>query len=235
MPAWLLIAGSELTLLRRSAFAVTMAAVLPTAFGVLIVWAEADTRRAGVDTAAGLLVVSLLTLTTYVSGTTTLAARRQQFVLKRLRASGASDLTIMTGVLTPTALLTVLQATLLAGIVAIAGGPMPQRPGQVLLALGAGIVVAGILAAVTAAFTPAPELAQLTTSPIGSAFLGGALWAAPIPSDDVGRALLALPGAAVLQLARTDGLDGPALLALILVAAVGTPVAVRAFGWDPRR
>ncbi|GGN49689.1 ABC-2 type transport system permease protein [Actinoplanes campanulatus] len=237
MRAWLLIAGAEFTMLRRSAFTLSMGAVLPLALGGLILLAEADTGRAGPGTAAGLLLVTLVTLTAYVSGTTTLASRRQQNVLRRLRGSGASDAAILTAVLTPPAVLTLAQALLLSVALDLRG----IRPGPLLPAVLAGVVTACALAALTAAFTSAPELAQLTTTPIALAFLGGALWVARTPPAGVDRAMLLLPGAAITQLTRiawrVPGADGsPVAVALLLVTAVAAvAAATRVFVWDPRR
>lgn len=231
-PRWLLIAAAELTLLRRSPFTLTMAAALPTALGLLIVWAENATARAGWASAAGLLLVTLITFTAYVSGTTLLAARRQQFALKRLRHSGASDLAIVAAVLAPPALLTLLQATLLLALVTAIDGFPPIAPGPLLLALAAGTAVACVLAVATAAVTPTPETAQLTTTPIALAFAGGALWSIRFPPGETPWYALPLPGAAITELTRTA--SRPALAALLLLAALVTPVAVRAFVWDPR-
>ncbi|OJF09886.1 ABC transporter permease [Couchioplanes caeruleus] len=239
--AWLLITGAELRSLRRSAFAVVMAAVLPFAIGLLIIWAEGDTGKAGRGGSVGLLLVTLLVFTAYVPGTTALAARRQQLVLKRLRTSGAPDLAVIAGVLTPYALLTVLQSLVLFGIVVVADGPPSLRPLPLLAALGAGIAVACVMAVATAAYTSSPELAQLTTTPIALAFVGGGFWALTIPAAEVGAKMLALPGVGVTQLTRIgwheaepSGSAG-ALAALVLLAAVVTPVAVRVFSWDSRR
>ena len=231
--AWLLIAGAELTLLRRSPFTLTMAAALPTALGVLIIWAENDTARTGWASAAGLLLVTLMTFTAYGSGTTLLAARRQQFVLKRLRHSGATDLAIVAGILVPPTLLTLLQAALLFGLVTAIDGFPPVSAGPLLLATVTGTVAACVLAVATAAFTPTPETAQLTTTPIGLAFAGGAFWAIHFPPGELPWYALSLPGAAITELTRTGSLI--ALSALLALIAVVTPVAVRVFTWDPRR
>ncbi|MCU7723901.1 ABC transporter permease [Actinoplanes sp. KI2] len=237
MRAWLLLAGAEFTMLRRSAFTLSMGAVLPLALGGLILWAEADTGRAGPGTAAGLLLVTLITLTAYVSGTTTLASRRQQNVLRRLRGSGASDPAILAAALTPPAALTLAQALLLSVALDLRG----VRHGPLLLAVLAGILVACALAALTAAFTSAPELAQLTTTPIALAFLGGALWAARTPPAEVGWAMTLLPGAAITQLTRiawrVPGSGGSLIaVALLLGTAVAAvAVATRVFRWDLRR
>lgn len=239
--AWLLIAGTEVTLLRRSGFALVFGVVLPVALGLSILWAEADTGRAGQGAGVGLVLVTLMTLTAYVSATTTLAARRQQSVLRCLRHSGASDLAILLGSLVPSALLTLAQTAMLLGVVAAADGLGRVKPVPLLLAIVAGTAVACALAALTAAFTSAPELAQLTTTPIALAFLGGALWTARVPPDEVSWSMLALPGAAVTQLARLawqmPGAAGqlPAVLSLTLTAVAAAAIASRVFIWDLRR
>lgn len=228
-------------MLRRSASAVTMAAIVPTTIGLLIVWAEADTGQASWGAAAGLLLITLTTLTAYAAGTTTLAARRQQCALKRLRLSGASDTAIIAGILAPLALLTILQILLLIGVIAVAEGLPPIRPALLLVAVGTATTTACVLAIATATFTPAPELAQLTTSPIALAIVGGGLWAARTPPADVAWQTLALPGVSITQLTRLawhePGATRPAeaIIALMILIVVVTPVAVRAFTWDPRR
>jgi ABC-2 type transport system permease protein len=239
-PRWALIAGAELRMLRRSVPAVAMGAVLPAALGLLIVWAEHDTGRAGRGTATGLQLTVLLALTTYVTGTTTLVSRRVQSVLKRLRTSGASDAAVLTGILLPSGSLMVLQAV----IVFVAGGAwLPGPVWAPLTAVGAGILVAGLFAVVTARWTPAPELAQLTTTPLALTFLGGAFWVARTPATDVTWWMLSLPGAAVTQLARLGGNEPgmttagglAATAALLILAAAVAPLAVRALRWDPRQ
>jgi ABC-2 type transport system permease protein len=234
MRAFLLIARAEARLLWRSAFSVTMAAALPTAIGLLIVWAEGDTGKAGWGGAAGLLLVTLMALTAYTAGTTTLAARRQQFVLKRLRLSGASDSAIIAGTLAPLAVLTVVQTGVLFAALAAAGGLPSIAVTPLLAAVGAGTLAACVLAVATAAVTPVPEVAQLTTGPIALAFIGGGLWAVRSPPGALPWPALALPGAAVTELTR-DARPLAAVTALLLLTAVVTPVAVRAFHWDPRR
>jgi len=238
-PAWALIAEAELRMLTRSAPAVVMGAVLPAALGLLIVWAERDTGQAGRGTATGLQLTVLLALTAYGAGTTTLVSRRTQAVLKRLRTSGASDAAVLTGILLPSALLMVLQTVI---VVLAGGGRLPGHAWAPAVAVVAGIVVAGLFAVVTSGWTASPELAQLTTSPLALAFLGGAFWAARTPAAEVEWWMFALPGASVTQLARlgwdepgmttADGLAATAVL-LILVAAV-TPFVTRAMRWDPR-
>jgi ABC-type multidrug transport system permease subunit len=240
-PAWLLIAGAEVTLLRRNALTLALGVVLPVALGLLILWAEADTGRAGQGAAVGLMLATLLTLTAHVSATTTLAARRQQSVLRRLRLSGASDLAILAGTVSPSAILTVAQTVVLLAVVGVVGGLDRVAAVPLLLAVVAGTAVACALATLTAAFTSAPELAQLTTTPFGLAFLGGALWAVQTPPGEVTWPMLTLPGAAVIQLARiawhvpgSGGLPA-AVVPLALWALAATVVACRVFTWDLRR
>lgn len=241
VPAWLLIAAAELSQLRRSPSSLITAVVLPTAVGLLIVWAEEDTGKGGWGASAGLLLVTLMTFTGYVAGTTTLAARRQQVVLKRLRLAGVRDTSIVAGVLAPLALVTFVQTTVLFGVVVVVDGYPTVSPVPLLAAVGAGTTAVCVLAVMTAAFTPTPETAQLTTGPIALALCGGAFWAVGRPPGDVTWAMLALPGVSVTHLARVGwhepgatGVAG-AVAALVLLTVVITPVAVRCFGWDPRR
>ncbi|GID90892.1 hypothetical protein ACFQFC_37115 [Amorphoplanes digitatis] len=235
--AVLLIAGAELRMLTRSVPAMVLAGVLPTALGALLVWAESDTGKAGDGATAALVVVTLMALTAYTAGTTALASRRQQFVLKRLRLSGARDTAIIAGVLAPAVVLTLLQAALLFTIVAVAGAPAPSRPAAPVLALAAGTVLAGVLAVGTAAFTSGPEYAQFTTVPLALAIVGGGYRVAVAPPGDVGAALLALPGASVAQLTRS-GWEAvpvlPATVALVLLLVLAAPPALRLFRWQPR-
>lgn len=239
--AWLWIAGAELRMLWRSPLTVVLAAVLPTALAALIVWAEGDTGRAGWGAAAGLLLVTVIAFTGYVAGTTALVVRRQQSVLKRLRGSGASDLAIIAGSMAPFALLALAQSVLLFGIVVVAGDAAPASPWLLAGAAGAGTALACVLAVASAAFTSAPELAQVTTTPVGLAMVGGGFWAASTPTGDVTAGMLAVPGVAVTQLVRLgwrgaapSELTGAAV-ALALLILVATPLAVRAFRWDLRR
>jgi ABC-2 type transport system permease protein len=239
IPAWALIAGAEVRMLIRSVPAVVMGVVLPAALGLLIVWAEHDTGRAGRGAATGLQLTVLLTFTAYTVGTTTLVSRRSQSVLKRLRTSGASDVAVLTGILLPAVLLMLLQT---AVVVAAGGGRLPGRLWAPVAALVAGALVAGLFAVFTSGWTAAPELAQLTTTPLSLAFLGGAFWAARTPAAEVDWWMLALPGAPVTQLTRL-GWDEPGLTtadglvaaaALLILAVAVTPLAVRAARWDPR-
>ena len=230
--------GAELRLLARSPYAIVMAGVVPAALGLLIVWAEQDSGQAGPGGSAGLVLVSLMAFTAYTGGTTTLSARRRQFVLKRLRTSGLPDAAVLAAALVPMVLLTLAQAAVLAGIMIGAGQP-PGRPWLLVLAALAGTVAGGVLAVPTATVTSAPEWAQLTTGPIALAFFGGGLWAAQTPAAEVTWWMLAVPGVPVTQIARAAWDGGPgvsaAVTALVLLSAVVAPFAVRTFAWDPRR
>jgi ABC-2 type transport system permease protein len=201
------------------------------------VWAESDTGKAGDGATAALVVVTLLALTGYTAGTTALVSRRQQFVLKRLRLSGARDSVIIAGVLAPAVVLTLLQAALLFAIAVLGGAPAPARPLGPALALLAGTALAAVLAAGTAAFTSAPEYAQFTTVPLTLAIGGAGYWVAVRPAGEAGTALLALPGAPVAQLTRSGWEAAPvlpAVAALALLLVLTAPLALRLFRWQPR-
>ena len=232
------LAVAELRLLARSPYAIVMAGVLPAALGLLIVWAEQDSGQAGPGGAGALVLVSLVAFTAYTGGTTTLAARRRQFVLKRLRTSGLPDAAVLAAALIPMFLLTLAQTAVLTGVLIGAGQP-PDRPWLLVAAALAGTLAGCVLAVPTATVTSSPEWAQLTTGPIALAFFGGALWAAQTPPAQVTWWMLAVPGVPVTQLARAAWGGGPgvpaAVAALVVLSAVVAPLAVRTFAWDPRR
>ncbi|MGX6606135.1 ABC transporter permease [Micromonosporaceae bacterium Da 78-11] len=232
------LAAAEFRLLVRSPFAIVMAGVVPTMLGFLIVWAEQDSRKAGWGGAAGLLLATLVAFTAYTGGTTALAARRQQFVLKRLRVSGVRDTAILASVLAPVAVLTLVQAVVLFGILATAGH-RPAQPGFLTVAALAGTAAGGALAVATAVVTSTPELAQITTSPIALAFCGGGLWAVRTPPAEITWSMLAVPGVPITQLTRSAWDGGPdmipSVVAVLVLTVVATPIAVRLFVWDPRR
>ena len=229
--------GAELRLLARSPYAIVMAGVLPAALALLVLWAESDTGKVGWGATAGIMLVSLVAFTAYTGGTTALAARRRQFVLKRLRTSGLPDAAVLAGVLAPLFLVTLAQAVVLVGIMTAAGHRPPQ-PWPLAVAALAGAGPGCVLAVATATVTSGPEVAQLTTTPIALAFFGGGMWVAMTPAADVSWAMLAVPGVPVAHIARAAWDDGSIPVAavaalVVLMIAVG-PAAVRTFTWDPR-
>ena len=103
---------------------------------------------------------------------TVYATRRQELVLKRLRAGLPSDWTIISGAAIGALVIFVVQAVMLAAYgVSVLNLPVPQNPLSILLAL---LVVGALMATVSAvmsAVTRSAESAMLTTLPTMALFL----------------------------------------------------------------
>jgi ABC-2 type transport system permease protein len=192
--------------------------------------------------------VAIVLLSCYVPAATTLAARRESLMLKRLRAGELSGPEILTGLLAPLAAVTLGQVVIFVVVAVSAGAGPPDRPllaiaalpGAVLGALGAGVL--------TSVVTATPERAQLTTIPLCVAAFGAALLVPTVSGDGVRLALLAVPLVAAADLfgrAWGGGLELHGQFAdLPLVqfelgmtafwAVVFVLLARRWFRWEPR-
>ena len=238
MKPWVLLAVAELKLTFRSPLVAATAVFAPLAMGMLLL----GNRELGGAGVVSLQLIALLGFTPYAGATTTLAARRQQLVLKRLRTSPASDGEIVAGLLLPLALLVVAQAAILVATTIAVTDSWPHTWWPLVLAVVGGTVLVTGLAFITAAFTGTPELAQVTTLPVFLALIAGGLWTGSTPPDEVTWLMVAVPGGAVAQLVQLgwDGADlsvatvVPSLVAMALTGAGAAYLAGRVFRWQPR-
>ncbi|WP_305788222.1 ABC transporter permease [Symbioplanes lichenis] len=213
------------------------AVLSPVALGAGWLLLSERTGRGTDGDAAGMLLIFVLSFVTYAGATTALAARRADLVLIRLRATALPTAGIVLGLVAPFLLVSVVQLGLLAAVAPAAGTSAPQRWWPLVFAFAFGTLVAVALAFATAAFTSAPELAQLTTTPGVLAFAGGAFALLNLP--DAGWPLLIVPGAALTELTRAawtgDAPVWPAVLTLVVTAAATLLLTARVFRWEPRR
>jgi ABC-2 type transport system permease protein len=247
---------AEGVLLRRNRVALLNALVLPAA---LAGWLKASGLDAGVSRAMGAaMLVTWLTafallLPVYYNLVTALVARREQLVLKRLRAGESTDAEILAGTAAPAVAVAWIQVAVAAvAAVAVFGMNRPANALLVLAALILGTAVFVLLAAVTAAVTRTVEMAQLTTTPVLmlSFAFGGLLFPLPGPLRSLGQALpltrvldllrlgltgTAAPGGGHLGLAATFGAAAVPVLVLAAWLAAGGWAARRWFRWEPRR
>lgn len=245
VPAWAVLACAELVLLRRSALVALTAIAVPIGLGISWVFLTGNSgAEADYGSAAAMQLLFLLACTPYMAGTTALAARRQHAVLKRWRTSGASNADLIIGLLSPYALLVVVQAVLLLTVTAVVGHDAPAQWWPLTVGVLGGTLMAGALAFATAAFTRTPELAQFTTLPVFLALFGGGMWVTMTRPDEVTWPMLAVPGAAVAQLVRT-GWNGtapgqlfdqtwPSIVVLLALTALSVALAFRVFRWESR-
>lgn len=184
------------------------------------------------------LLGMLMTLTGMNQAAVTLSARRDQLILKRMRATGLSDGSILGGeVLNITAQSTLLAVTITLTLFLTGAIPAPGNPAMFVLFVVAGSAVLALLGVAYTAAISRAEIAAVMTMPF---FL-----LAGVGSGGFGPLGEMLPGWAQTALgllpssAMVDALAGtgyaPAALNLTVWAVVAL-VAIRLwFRWEPRR
>lgn len=242
----------ELLLLKRNMTATMMSVVTPLGLGILIISGDYETE-AGVTKVAG-VVALLAVFCIHHHLATAYAARRQEMVLKRMRAGIPADGTILVGVASATVIVFLVQAVLLMGYgMLVLDLPMPANPLIILVAM---LLVAAVLAAfgaLVSAVTRSSEAAMLTTMPTMIIFLvapGVMLPLGELPPA-VENVAMALPmgpftevlrvgwlghelGGAPMSFAASTAHALPwlgVLAAWLLVTAVATK---KYFRWEPR-
>jgi ABC-2 type transport system permease protein len=190
----------------------------------------------------------------YYNLVTTFVARREDLVLKRLRAGELTDGEILTGIASPMIVVAVGQILLfvLAGAVLL-GLPAPVNIPVLLLGALGGVAVFVLLAAVSAGFTKTTETAQITTLPVLLACMIGSGLLVPLDGlpATLTSVLRMLPLSPVIDLMRlgwlgSAGADAPADFTGVLAAAplpaailgawmvFGAVTVRRRFRWEPR-
>jgi ABC-2 type transport system permease protein len=250
-PRILALARAEAVLLRRNPSGLAGALVGPALLAMMpLVNSVPGTE--GIPGTGALLMIGLitftLTLSVYYNLVTALVARREEFVLKRLRTGEISDAEIIAGTAAPGVAIAWGQIALglLIGVLLLDLG-WPADPAWLLVALlgvVAGTALCVLLAAAVTTLTSTVEMAQLTASPLlilSLVFSGASLPVADLP-EPLSRIAQGLPLTPVVDLIRF-GLTGTAsiqdvvLPVLVLGAwfAVGAWIVHRWFRWEPRR
>jgi ABC-2 type transport system permease protein len=245
---WSLARAEVLLLLRNRTTLFNALAIAPATVGFLA-WVGAgafpDTPGVDQETATFLLpslAAIALVFVVYYNLTTTLVARREELVLKRLLTGQASAGEIVAACATPAVLVVVGQLVL--GTVAIGvwfGLPAVANPLWLLLAVVGGVVVFVLLAVVSSGLTRTVESAQLTTLPV--IMLTMALSGFTVPLDllpDVVGTVASwtpmYPVVALLEAGFGSGAGvGQPLLCLALWIVVGLAASRRWMRWEPRR
>jgi len=168
-----------------------------------------------------------------------LSTRRQDGILKRLRATPLPAWVYFIGLLTHCVMVSIIDVALIIGIGRLYGVPMPTHWAALLvtLVLGAasfcalGVAVASLIRNAEAA----PAVVQFVLFPL--VFVSGTYF--PIHSSVLNRIAGALPvrpfnEALLGPFAQHTGFDWPHLAVLLAWGVIGALVAVRRFRWDPR-
>jgi ABC-2 type transport system permease protein len=168
-----------------------------------------------------------------------LATRRQNGILKRLRATPLPAWVYFIGLLAHCVMVSIVEVALIIGIGRLYGVPLPTHWAAILatLVLGAasfcalGVAVASLIRNSEAA----PAVVQFVLFPL--VFVSGTYF--PIHSGVLNHIADVLPvrpfnQALLGPFAQHTGFDWPHLAVLLAWGVIGAAVAIRRFRWDPR-
>ncbi|MEU4644707.1 ABC transporter permease [Micromonospora sp. NPDC023814] len=243
----------ELLALRRNWTATAMSACSPLIIAILLVSSYAGQTVPGVRRVVSVTTLVMVFLVHHHL-TTVYASRRQELVLKRLRAGLASDRTILLGTASSTILMFLAQFVVLACYaVAVLGLPAPTNPLVIAVALLLGSAIMAAFSAALSAVTRTSEAAMLTTLPTVVIFLAtpGAMLPLGALPESLERVLWFLPSGPFTEMMRVGWLahtdEGqalalaetfvavlPSLGVLLAWLVVSLLVARRYFRWEPR-
>jgi ABC-2 type transport system permease protein len=230
----------ELLALRRDRTATAVSVITPLAIAIAMVsgyeGSAGSERMATVLALVVVIVVHHHVITVY-------ASRRQELVLKRLRAGLPSDPVILIGAAAGTVAVFLVQAALIVayGLVFL-DLPAPHNPLFILFALVLAAAVMAAFSAALSAVTRSSEAAMLTSLPTVGLFLATPgvlvpLGDYPAGVEAVAKYLPLGPFTEVIRDAWTGGelLDMVASLGVLAVwLALAALLARDVFRWEPR-
>lgn len=237
----LYIARSELVQIFRNRLVLVTGLLIPVVVSGFFVYRHeifADAASLGYIAATVLFTVMAFGL--YTTAVTTLASRRQNLFLKRLRSTAAGDIEILTGLVLP---ITVIALVQVAAILAVFG-VVATAPAQIPLLVAAILATTAMmlaLALATAGVTNSPEHAQVTTLPISLSVIAVASWVGIAGTKDLALLKRLVPGGSATEVVVNawNGcvpvVDSLPLLAFTLGWVVlAVALARRFFRWEPR-
>ena len=236
------IALSELIQIFRNRLVLVTSFVMPVAVSAFFIY-QHDTFAAvgSLGYIAAIVMFTVGAFGLYTTAVTTLAARRQNLFLKRLRSTAAGDPSILTGLLLPLTVIALVQVAAIMTVFAVGTG----RPANVLLlavAVLATLVMMIGLSLATAGLTNSPEHAQVTTLPVSLGVIAVASWVGITGTEDLTLVKRLIPGGSATELVLNAWMGGVAVCdSLILLAptlswvVIAVALAQRMFRWEPRR
>ncbi|ROO63300.1 ABC-2 type transport system permease protein [Micromonospora sp. Llam0] len=236
------IAVSELTQIFRNRLVLVTSLIMPIVVsGYFIYQHESFAALGSLGYIAGVVVFTVGAFGLYATTVTTLASRRQNLFLKRLRSTTASDPQILAGLLTPATVIALVQVTGILTVLAVVTGQPANIPLLAAAVVATTIMLIG-LGLATAGLTNSPEHAQVTTLPVSLGIIAVMSWVGIGGTEDLTLLKRLLPGGAATELvvdAWNGGVavtDSLALLAPTLGwVVVAVALAARLFRWEPRR
>jgi ABC-2 type transport system permease protein len=236
------IALGELIQIFRNRLVLVTSLIMPTVVSAYFIRQHevfADLGSLGYIAAVVVFTVGAFGL--YTTTVTTLASRRQNLFLKRLRSTPAGDASILSGLMLPVTVLSLVQVVaILIALATVADAPanVPLLAAAVLstviMMLGLGLATAGL--------TNSPEHAQVTTLPVSLGTIAVASWVGIAGTEELTLLKRLLPGGSATELVVNAWNGGvPVADSLLLLAptlswvVVAIALASRLFRWEPRR
>lgn len=238
----LAIARSEISQIFRNRLVLVTGLVIPIVVGGYFVYQhEVFSNLGSLGYIAAIVTFTVMAFGLYTTAVTTLASRRQNLFLKRLRSTAAGDASILTGLVLPATVIALLQAVAILVVLAWVTTEPAHIPLLAVAVLATAAMMVG-LALATAGLTNSPEHAQVTTLPVSLSVIAVATWVGITGTEGPTLLKRLLPGGSATEL-MVNAWNGGATLAgsLSLLAAtlgwvaVAVALASRLFRWEPRR
>lgn len=232
------VAKSEFIQILRDPLVLVMATIIPLGISALLYWSLDG--AGGIPIIASMVMAVVPSFVVYASTTTTLASRRQNLFLKRMRSTALSDPAILVGLSLVLIALSAVQTTVILVVLGVLETG-PSSPLHVAIALFLVHAMFFGFALATAGITSSPDNAQITVLPITMGVAGVAVWVATTGVEELSGLKLSLPGGAAAELVVQAWTDGPTmeLTMLLLPTALWALIAFVAarflFKWEPRR
>jgi ABC-2 type transport system permease protein len=236
------IARSEMIQIFRNRLVLVTGLVIPVAAsGYFVYQHEVFSDLGSLGYIAAIVMFTVLAFGLYITAVTTLASRRQNLFLKRLRSTAAGDVDILAGLVLPVTVISLIQAVAILTVLGVVATGPAQIP-LLAVAILATTAMLVALALATAGLTNSPEHAQVTTLPVSLSVIAVASWVGIAGTEDLALLKRLLPGGAATELVVNAWNGGvpladslpllPITMAWVLVAVA---LAVRLFRWEPRR
>ncbi|MFK0247919.1 ABC transporter permease [Amycolatopsis azurea] len=236
------IARSELIQIFRNRSVLITSFVMPLAISAFFVYQHDLFAKIGsLGYVAAIVMFTVCAFGLYTSSVTTLASRRQNLFLKRLRSTAAGDSSILIGLVLPVTVISLVQVAVIMSVLGVVAGT-PANVALLVVAVLATVAMMIGLGLATAGLTNSPEHAQVTTLPVSLGVIAVASWVGLSGTDDLALLKRLLPGGSATELAVNAWNGGVAVgdsllllaptLAWVVVAVV---LASRMFRWEPRR
>ncbi|HEX6344968.1 ABC transporter permease [Umezawaea sp.] len=236
------IALSELAQIFRNRSVLITSFVMPIAVSAFFIHQHDVFAEIGsLGYIAAIVMFTVCAFGLYASSVTTLAARRQNLFLKRLRSTAAGDAEILTGLVLPVVVIALVQVTAIMAVLAAVTTAPDNVPLLVAAVLATAVMMVG-LGLATAGLTNSPEHAQVTTLPVCLGVVAVASWVGISGTEDFTLLKRLLPGGSATELVVNAWNGGVAVTDSLLLLAptlawvvVAATLAARLFRWEPRR